>query len=87
MSADLIPFNCLWIHTDFRTILIVLGLFQSGVTIVDTPGFGEYESLDNLVKDFFNKGCVSAFVYVIKTDSAEGVQEDRVGSGHLVSNF
>ncbi|XP_046544481.1 uncharacterized protein LOC124254680 [Haliotis rubra] len=53
-------------------------ILKTGVTIIDTPGFGEYEAMEKLVRDFVTQGQVAAFVYVVKTDSAGGVQEDRL---------
>ncbi|XP_071083349.1 uncharacterized protein [Haliotis cracherodii] len=53
-------------------------ILKTGVTIIDTPGFGEYEAMEKLVRDFVTQGRIAAFVYVVKTDSAGGVQEDRL---------
>ena len=56
---------------------------QSGVTLVDTPGIGEDEEMDAVTLTFVKSVQASGFVYVIKADNAGGVQEDRVGTGHM----
>jgi hypothetical protein len=55
--------------------------FQQGITIVDTPGIGESQAMEDLVTDFIAKNQVHGFVFVIKTDNAGGVQGDRVRVG------
>ena len=49
---------------------------RGGVTIVDSPGVGEDEELTELVKSYVPKA--SAFIYVINTPNAGGIQPDRV---------
>ncbi|KAK6175346.1 hypothetical protein SNE40_013831 [Patella caerulea] len=53
-------------------------ILKSGITIVDTPGFGENEKLNRIVAEFLSSKTISAFIYLIKTDNAGGVQEDRL---------
>ena len=50
--------------------------FQKGVVIVDSPGIGESELMDEEVGEYLPEAF--AFIYVIKTDNAGGVQKDRV---------
>ena len=50
--------------------------FQKGVVIVDSPGIGESELMDEEVVKYLPEAF--AFIYVIKTDNAGGVQKDRV---------
>ena len=49
---------------------------KGGITIVDTPGVGENDELTELVKKYLPK--VSAFIYVINTPNAGGINKDRV---------
>lgn len=46
--------------------------------LVDTPGIGENELMDSVTMNFIKSTHTSAFIYVIKSDAAGGVQEDRV---------
>ena len=46
--------------------------------IIDSPGFGEHPSIDSQIIDYISENEIFAFIYVIKTDNAGGVQEDRV---------
>ena len=46
------------------------------ITIVDSPGVGEDDELTELVKQYVPKA--SAFIYVINTPNAGGIQPDRV---------
>ena len=50
--------------------------FQNGIVIVDSPGIRESELMDEEVVKYLPEAF--AFVYVIKTDNAGGVQKDRV---------
>ncbi|XP_055881229.1 uncharacterized protein LOC106051846 isoform X2 [Biomphalaria glabrata] len=53
-------------------------ILKSGVTLVDTPGIGEDDNMDNVTMSFVKSTQASAFIYVIKSDTAGGVQEDRL---------
>lgn len=46
--------------------------------LVDTPGIGENEFLETELINFISKNQIRGFMYIIKTDNAGGVQEDRV---------
>ena len=46
---------------------------------MDTPGIGEDLAMDHVTIDYVRKTCITGFVYVIKSDAAGGVEEDRVG--------
>lgn len=52
--------------------------FQTGVYIIDSPGFGEHPKIDSQIIDYISNNEIFAFIYVIKSDNAGGVQEDRV---------
>ncbi len=53
-------------------------VFQTGVYIIDSPGFGENAAMDKMLMDYISANQIFAFIYVIKSDNAGGVQEDRV---------
>ncbi|CAG5127186.1 unnamed protein product [Candidula unifasciata] len=61
---------------------IIIGMpadiLKSGVILVDTPGIGENEVMDDVTMNFIKSTHVSAFIYVIKSDTAGGIQEDRL---------
>ena len=50
---------------------------QQGIVIVDSPGVGESKIMDDMVKEYLPEAF--AFIYVINTANAGGIQEDRVG--------
>ena len=49
---------------------------KGGITIVDSPGIGEDADLTELVKEYLPKAF--AFIYVINTPMAGGIDPDRV---------
>ena len=51
-------------------------LFQENVMIVDSPGVGESEVMDEFVVNYMSNAF--CFMYVINTYNAGGVQKDRV---------
>ncbi|KAK7481780.1 hypothetical protein BaRGS_00026927 [Batillaria attramentaria] len=53
-------------------------VLQSGVTLVDTPGIGENEAMDQCTMDYVRRNSAAAYIYVIKTDNAGGVHDDRL---------
>ncbi|KAH9510098.1 hypothetical protein Btru_043464 [Bulinus truncatus] len=53
-------------------------ILKCGVTLVDTPGIGEDELMDDVTMSFVKSTQASAFIYVIKSDTAGGIQEDRL---------
>ena len=50
---------------------------QGGIVIVDSPGIGESRQMTQMVKDYF--ATAFAFIYVINSGNAGGLQPDRVG--------
>ena len=44
--------------------------------IVDSPGIGESPIMDDIVKEYLPEAF--AFIYVINSDNAGGIQPDRV---------
>ena len=51
--------------------------FQNGLVLIDSPGIGENEAMDNIIEEFVENNPIMGFIYVIKSDQAGGVQEDR----------
>ena len=43
---------------------------------MDSPGIGESTIMDDIVKEYLPEAF--AFIYVIKSDNAGGIQRDRV---------
>ncbi|BFZ08697.1 hypothetical protein BsWGS_11736 [Bradybaena similaris] len=60
------------------TLGLPADILKSGVTLVDTPGIGENEHMDNVTMNFVKSTHASAFIYIIKSDTAGGIQEDRL---------
>ena len=50
--------------------------FQQGVVIVDSPGIGGSDILDEIVVSYLPNAF--AFIYVINSTLAGGVQKDRM---------
>ena len=48
------------------------------MVIVDSPGIGESDIMDDIVKQYLPEAF--AFIYVINTANAGGVQRDRVST-------
>lgn len=52
--------------------------FQNGLVLVDTPGIGENEFLENYLMEYIRTHQILGFMYIIMTDNALGIAEDRV---------
>ena len=52
---------------------------QGGIFIVDSPGIGESREMNDLVKSYLPSAF--AFIYVINSSNAGGLQPDRVSEG------
>ena len=48
-------------------------VFQSGVSLVDSPGIGENTEMGNVVKDYVMKNDVFGFVFTVASNRAGGV--------------
>ena len=57
-------------------IMDILFLFQRHAIIVDTPGIGSNDELTKRLYEYLCKAV--AFIYVINSSNAGGVQSDRV---------
>ncbi|XP_066265459.1 uncharacterized protein [Branchiostoma lanceolatum] len=58
-------------------IFLPLPLLKGGIVLVDSPGVGESEMMDKVVADYIPKSF--AFLYIIDSSRAGGVQKDRFG--------
>ena len=50
------------------------------MTLVDTPGIGENEAMYNCAMNYVKRNSAAACIYIIKTDNAGGVHDDRVSA-------
>ena len=57
-------------------ITFQFSIFKKGVVIIDSPGIGESEILDEIVKQYLPQAF--AFIYVINSVNAGGIQKGRV---------
>ncbi|XP_061187110.1 uncharacterized protein LOC133195272 [Saccostrea echinata] len=55
-------------------------ILRSGIVLVDSPGIGENSAMDSVVTQFVSQHHIMGFIYVIKSDNAGGVDEDRLGN-------
>ena len=51
-------------------------MFQKGIVIIDSPGVGESDIMDEIVTEYLPRAF--AFIYTINSPNAGGVQKDRV---------
>ncbi|XP_019616611.1 PREDICTED: uncharacterized protein LOC109464110 isoform X2 [Branchiostoma belcheri] len=58
-------------------IYLPVDFLKDGITIVDSPGVGESEKMDEVVYDYLQEAF--AFIYVINSSNAGGIQKDRLG--------
>ncbi|XP_062611406.1 uncharacterized protein LOC134273227 [Saccostrea cucullata] len=52
---------------------------KNGLVLVDSPGIGENPQMDNVIKRFVETNQINGFIYLIKSDSGQRVDEDRIG--------
>ena len=52
--------------------------------LADTPGIGENEFLEKYLMDYIEHNQILGFIYIIMSDHAGGVQEDRVSGGQEI---
>ena len=50
-------------------------LFQKGIVIIDSPGVGESDIMDQTVTQYLPQAF--AFIYVINSANSGGIQKDR----------
>lgn len=58
---------------------------QKGIVIIDSPGVGESVEMDEMVAKYLPKAF--AFIYVINSYNAGGVQKDRVSTTGTSAGF
>jgi len=59
-----------------RRPTFTFSIFQKGVVIIDSPGIGESNIMDEMVTQYLPEAF--AFIYVINSANAGGVRKDRV---------
>lgn len=59
-------------------IYLPLTMLESGLVLVDTPGVGENEYLQEYLMEYIHSHQILGFMYVIMTDNALGIAEDRL---------
>ncbi|CAC5416777.1 unnamed protein product [Mytilus coruscus] len=57
-------------------VYLPVPILQGNVIIVDTPGVGENEQLDNLLLDFLPHAV--SFVFIVNASNAGGIHKDRL---------
>ncbi|KAK3101391.1 hypothetical protein FSP39_003201 [Pinctada imbricata] len=55
-------------------------LLKCGLVLVDSPGIGENDAMDEVITAFVEENDIMGFLYIVKSDNAGGVDEDRLGS-------
>ena len=73
ISRALLKMECFFITPKHYFAVFV---FQKGIVIIDSPGIGESDIMDEIVKQYLPQAF--AFIYVINSANAGGVQKDRV---------
>ncbi|OWF42782.1 uncharacterized protein LOC110460608 [Mizuhopecten yessoensis] len=63
------------LHVKFEVPACIL---KCGLVLIDSPGIGENEAMDDIIASYVQENFVMGFVYVIKSDNAGGVDEDRL---------
>ncbi|XP_062611407.1 uncharacterized protein LOC134273229 [Saccostrea cucullata] len=68
--------------SDVREVQVYISanLLRCGLVIVDSPGIGENELMDSVIGNFVSANEIMGFIYLIKSDSAGGVDEDKLGA-------
>ena len=57
---------------------MILNYFQKGLVIIDSPGVGESDEMDEIVIQYLPQAF--AFIYVIDCTNAGGIQKGRVST-------
>ncbi|XP_060075714.1 uncharacterized protein LOC132555384 [Ylistrum balloti] len=63
------------LHVKFEVPACIL---KCGLVLIDSPGIGENEAMDGIIASYVQENFVMGFIYVIKSDNAGGVDEDRL---------
>ncbi|XP_045166443.2 uncharacterized protein LOC123529918 [Mercenaria mercenaria] len=59
-------------------VYLPIKMLYSGLVLVDTPGIGENEFLENYLMEYIKNHQILGFMYIIMTDNALGIAEDRL---------
>ncbi|XP_052780399.1 uncharacterized protein LOC128217341 isoform X2 [Mya arenaria] len=59
-------------------VYITTDILKCGIVLVDSPGIGENDFLEQYLIDFVSTNEINAFTYLIFTDNHGGVIEDRL---------
>lgn len=59
-------------------VYLPLTFLKSGLVLLDTPGIGENEFLENYLIDYIRTHQILGFQYIIMSDAAKCVAEDRL---------
>ena len=68
-----------------KLFYLVVCVFQKGIVIIDSPGVGESDIMDEIVTRYLPQAF--AFIYVINSANAGGVQKDRVRMAQYLPNY
>ena len=66
-------------------IHILLSELQKGIVIIDSPGVGESDEMDEMVIQYLPEAF--AFIYVANSSIAGGVKKDIVSTWIIVNPF
>ena len=68
-----------------KLFYVAVCVFQKGIVIIDSPGVGESDIMDEIVTRYLPQAF--AFIYVINSANAGGVQKDRVRMAQYLPNY
>ena len=68
-----------------KLFYLAVCVFQKGIVIIDSPGVGESDIMDEIVTRYLPQAF--AFIYVINSANAGGVQKDRVRMARYLPNY
>lgn len=59
-------------------VFLPIEFLKCGIVLADTPGIGENEFLEKYLMEYISENQILGFIYIIFSDSAGGVQDDRL---------
>ncbi|KAH3892635.1 uncharacterized protein LOC127858131 isoform X1 [Dreissena polymorpha] len=59
-------------------VYLPLDILKGGLVLTDSPGIGENDFLEDYLMEYIAENDILGFIYVIFSDNAGGVQEDRL---------
>ena len=69
----------------FATIHMLLSELQKGIVIIDSPGVGESDEMDEMVIKYLPEAF--AFIYVANSSIPGGLKKDKVSTWIIVNPF